>query len=84
MLSLHRKGHLRQRDGRRVVQDSRLREQQCQGTEERNSPEFSMVEVCAGREGGGEGEEVIWAHDTKLCKVHFRRRWNCLEGSSSC
>ena len=42
MLAPQRRGHQRKRDSRRKVSDSRLREQQCKGTEARKRPENEL------------------------------------------
>lgn len=74
MLPPQRKGQLRKRDGRRVVWDSRLREQQ------ERAPRIHYG--CSVRDGGGE-ERWPQAHDKKPGEPHFTRRWNCPEDTGS-
>ena len=71
LLAPQRRGHQRKRDLRRKVPDSRLREQQCKGTEARKRPENELE--CEGL-GGNEGE-VMLAPDKG--KPRFTKRWNC-------
>lgn len=53
VLPPQRKGQLRQRDGRRVDWDPRLREQQCKGTETRSHKDSLWLKCKAwGRDKG--------------------------------
>ena len=71
MLPPQRKGHPRKKDPRRKVSDSRLREQQCKGTEARKRPKNELE--CEGwgtmRGGGHAGTrqgETSFYQETEL------------------